>query len=179
MITAVSDPVWRVRFTRAELPVPSSPLPGMAQFCAAWPGWLAESGVEPGTPFLVSPSFGFDVVLNGFFREPTMRAAAATTQSGYARNVAAFLSFLWSARDRRSWRDASEDDHLAYLVWRRRDPDGPRVAGATWDREVAAVNRFYRWAVRRGQVQRNPVPQVTRRPAGFGAGWAGARMWDE
>ncbi|MDM4783287.1 MULTISPECIES: site-specific integrase [unclassified Micromonospora] len=179
MITAVSIPVWRVRFTHAELPVPSSPLPGMARVCADWPGWLAQSGVEPGTPFLVSPSFEFDVVLNGFFQEPAMRAAAATTQSGYARNVAAFLSFLWSARGGRSWRDATEDDHVAYLVWRRRDADGPRVAGATWDREVAAVNRFYRWAVRRGHVQHNPVPQVSRRPTGLGTGWARARTLDE
>ena len=157
----------------------SSPLPWMAQVCVDWPEWLTESGVEPGTPFLVSPLFEFDVALNAFFQEPAMRATAATTQAGYARNVAAFLSFLWSARCRRSWRDATEDDHVAYLVWRRRDNDGPRVAGATWDREVAAVNRFYRWAVRRGHVQRNPVPQVSRRPAGLGAGWAGARTLDE
>lgn len=51
----------------------------MAQGCVDWPRWLAESGVEPGTPFLVSPLFEFDVMLNGFFREPAMRAAAATT----------------------------------------------------------------------------------------------------
>jgi site-specific recombinase XerD len=179
MIASVTSPLWRVRFTRVELPVPPSPLPVIAEACAGWPAWLAESGIEPGTPFLVSPSLEYDVVLNGFFQEPPMRAAATTTQAGYARDLAAFLSFLWSARDRRSWWDATEADHLAYLVWRRRDPDGPRVAGATWDREVAAVNRFYRWAVRRGHLTRNPVPQVSRRPAGVDAGWGGARTLDE
>ncbi|MET8358886.1 site-specific integrase [Micromonospora sp. NPDC005171] len=179
MITAVTSPVWRVLFRRAELIVPPSPIHGMAEVCAGWPAWLAESGLEPGTPFLVSPSLEYDVALNGFFLDPAMRAAAVTTQAGYARDLAAFLSFLWSARGKRSWRDATESDHVAYLVWRRRDPDGPRVAGATWDREVAAVNRFYRWAVRRGHVASNPVPQVSRRPAGFGAGRAGARTLDE
>jgi hypothetical protein len=34
---------------------------------------------------------------------------------------------------------------------------GPRVAGATWNREVSLVNQFYRWATRRGYVAENPV----------------------
>lgn len=126
----------------------------------------------------MSPLLEYDVTLNEFFRQPAMRRAALSTQAGYAQNLAAFLSFLWSARDGRSWRDASEDDHLAYLWWRRRDPAGPRVAGATWDREVAAVNRFYRWAVRSGQVAQNPVPQEMRRSIGP-AGWGSRRRWGE
>jgi site-specific recombinase XerD len=170
---------WRVRFVRPELPRPQSPLPFVKDLPKDWEGWLAGSGLEAGTPFLVSPLLEYDVVLNEFWRDPLMRGAAATTQAGYARDVAAFLTFLWAARGGISWRDATEDDHLAYLVWRRRDPDGPRVAGATWDREVAAVNRFYRWALRYGHVQRNPVPQVSRRPAGPGAGWGGRRVLDE
>src|SRR5689334_18872264 len=119
MITAVMSDVWRVRFTRAELTVPPWPMPGMAEVCAGWQTWLAESGLEPGTPFLVSPLLEYDVALNGFFLEPAMRASAVTTQAGYARDLAAFLSFLWSARGKRSWRDATEADHVAYLVWRR------------------------------------------------------------
>jgi hypothetical protein len=108
-----------------------------------------------------------------------MIGAAKTTQAGYARDLAAFLSFLWSARERRSWRDATETDHLAYLVWRWRDPNGPRVAGATWDREVAAVNGFYRWAVRAGHVLSNPIPQVSRRPTPVAMGGRGSRTLDE
>jgi site-specific recombinase XerD len=46
---------------------------------------------------------------------------SARTQEGYARDLAAFLNFLWLARGQRSWRDAGEADHLAYLQWRRRD----------------------------------------------------------
>ena len=76
------------------------------------------------------------------------------SQQGYARNIAAFLSFLTSARSGISWRDANEDDHVAYLVWRRRDASGPRVSGATWNREVAAVNNFYRWQCARDSSPR-------------------------
>ncbi|MDQ7809005.1 hypothetical protein Q5425_35180 [Amycolatopsis sp. A133] len=83
----------------------------------------------------MSPTFQFDVELNEFFRSPEMAQRAQLTQQGYARDVAAFLSFLsflWASRDRRVWRDATEADHLAYLTWRRHDPAGPRVSDATW-----------------------------------------------
>jgi site-specific recombinase XerD len=93
-----------------------------------------------------------------------MVASAWNTQAGYARDLAAFLTFLWSAREGR-----------AYLYWRRRDPAGPQVSGAAWDREVAAVNRFYRWALRQGHVRVNPIPQTSRRPVPVGAGLGAPR----
>ncbi|MFE4610884.1 site-specific integrase [Streptomyces niveus] len=99
---------------------------------------------------------------------------ARATQFGYARDLAGFLSFVWSSREGRLWRDATEADHLAYLTWRRRDPDGPRVDGATWNREVAGVDAFYRWAVQDGCVAMSPIPQVARR-RGAGAGWVVGR----
>ncbi len=64
----------------------------------------------------------------------------------------------------RSWLGVTEDDHLAYLHWRRYDPAGPLVAGTTWNRELAAVNQFYRWAVQAGHVRVHPIPQAFRRP---------------
>ncbi len=86
--------------------------------------------------------------------------------------TAAFLSFLHRARGGRSWRDATEADHVAYLVWRRRDEHGPQVADRTWDREVAAVNRFYTWQVRAGAVRANPIPQEERRRSRRTVGWS-------
>ncbi|MFH9952428.1 site-specific integrase [Streptomyces luteogriseus] len=108
----------------------------------------------PGSPFLLSPSFEYDVDLNSYFRNPSFVTMSPISQQGYARNIAAFLSFLTSARSGISWRDANEDDHVAYLVWRRRDASGPRVSGATWNREVAAVNNFYRWQCARDSSPR-------------------------
>ncbi|MBF6215977.1 site-specific integrase [Nocardia puris] len=154
--------VWRVRYTREELPEPRTDLPFEVDV-AGWPQWLGSAGLEVGTPFLVSPVFEYDIALNGFFGSPGMRSDAVATQQGYARDLAAFFTFLWQARDRRSWRDADVADHLAYLTWRRRDGSGPKVAGRTWDREVAAVDRFYRWAVGKGHVGSSPIPQTSRR----------------
>ncbi|MET9141976.1 tyrosine-type recombinase/integrase [Streptomyces parvulus] len=156
--------VWRVRATTEEFDLPSVGLPFDARLLTEDRGeWLREVGQEVGTPFLVSPVFEYDVVLNSFFQSPGMRMRAASTQFGYARDLAAFLTFLWVARQRKGWRDAVEEDHLAYLVWRRRDDEGPRVTGSTWNREVAGVDAFYRWAVRGGHMETSPIPQAARR----------------
>ncbi len=159
--------------TRRDLAFPSSPLPFVNELPEDLSGWLDAAGIAEGTPFLLSPLWEYDVGLNGFFHGAQMATAPRTTSLGYAYDLAKFLTFLWECRGGRSWRDASETDHLAYLVWRRRDPAGPRVSGATWDREVAAVNQFYRWAVQRGHVTVNPVPQRASRVAPVEAGHRG------
>jgi len=150
---------WRVHFVPAELPVPRMPLPFVSELPGEWDRWLAEDDTPVRTPFLISPGFEYDVELNAFFRSATMIGSAWNTQAGYARDLAAFLTFLWSCRGGKSWREVTEADHTAYLIWRRRDEHGPRVDDATWDREVAAVNRFYKWQVRAGNVRVNPIPQ--------------------
>jgi hypothetical protein len=128
-------------------------------------GQLASSGRHPPkTPFLLSPTFDYDVELNSFFLSGDMLSRAWNTQDGYARDLKAFLNFLWHNRNHASWRNATSADHLAYLAWRRKDPVGPRVDDATWDREVTAVNRFYDWQVSVNNVPDNPIPQRTRRP---------------
>lgn len=134
---------WQVWWTRAELRIPAEKPSFAGAWAEGWEEWLGREGIWPGTPFLMSPAFEYDVTLNSFFVDAQMAASSPRTREGYARDLAAFLTFLWSARDGRSWRAAGEADHLAYLAWRRRDPDGPRVAGSTWDREVATVNQFH------------------------------------
>jgi len=95
------------------------------------------------------------VALNSFFLSADMLCRAWNTRDGYARDLKAFLNFLWHNRNRTYWRDATSADHLAYLVWRHKDPAGPRIDDATWDREVTAVNRFYAW-----QVEQRTCPTI-------------------
>jgi hypothetical protein len=129
----------------------------------------------------MSPRFEYDVELNAFFRSAAMVGDAWNTQAGYARDLMAFLNFLWGSRGGKSWRDATEADHVAYLTWRRKDERGPRIADSTWDREVAAVNRFYRWQIRAGHLRENPLPQRERRaiPVDAGRGRSGETASDE
>jgi hypothetical protein len=90
---AVADAPWRVLVTVAELPAPRSPRPFVADLPDGWTQRLAAAEIPPGTPFLMSPTLDYDVVLNEFFRHLAMLGAAPNTQVGYARNLAAFLSF--------------------------------------------------------------------------------------
>lgn len=123
----------------------------------------AEWGIPAGTPFLLSPSFAYDRELNEFFYSADMLSARPATRDGYARDLAMFLNFLHRSRCVSDWRHTTEEDHRAYLVWRRHDPHGPGVAGATWNREVSAQTRFFRWQVSKGRIGQNPVPQRARR----------------
>src|SRR5664279_2085000 len=80
---AVADAPWRVRVTVAELPAPRSPRAFVADLPDGWPQWLAGTGIPPWTPFLMSPTLDYDVVLNEFFRHLAMLGAAPNTQVGY------------------------------------------------------------------------------------------------
>ncbi|MGO4650014.1 tyrosine-type recombinase/integrase [Nocardia sp. 2YAB30] len=156
---------WRLCYFPAELPTPSPTPSFSALVLDDWEQWREAASIPVKTPFLLSPSFDYDVALNGFFLSADMIGLAWNTQDGYARDVKAFLNFLWHNRNGCDWRDATGADHVAYLVWRRRDPAGPRVDDSTWDREVTAVNRFYTWQVSARNVAANPIPQRSRRPS--------------
>jgi hypothetical protein len=73
-------------------------------------GWLVNEGIAPGTPFLLSPVFEYDIELNAYFTKE-LATSSPKTQEASARDLAAFLTFLWRPRGGRSWRDATEDDH--------------------------------------------------------------------
>lgn len=155
--------VWRLHQVRAVLPLAT--LPGVvgSDFPSDWTQWRTAQGIPVGTPYLIAPTCEYDVQLNAFFYSVDMLGARLSTRVGYARDLKGFLDFLYFGRDGRTWRDATEEDHRAYLIWRREDPVGPRISASTWDREVAAVNRFYRWQVERGHVRVSPIPQRMRR----------------
>lgn len=86
-----------------------------------------------------------------------------------ARALARFFTFLDTARGEKSWRAATEADHLAFHQRRRRDEAGPHVEGGTWNQEVSLVNHFYEWAVRQRYVAALPIPHRARRPAPMGS----------
>lgn len=151
---------WQVHFTRRWLPWPAEPRPLLTH----WePGdlvaWLRAEGILDGLPFLLDPEGRYDVALNRYFLYGRIAAGPENTQRAIAYDLVNWLSFLWFNRRRTSWWDATGEDRAAYKTWRRNDPDGPHVSGATWNREVATVNGFYRWAVRRDLVRENPIEQ--------------------
>jgi site-specific recombinase XerD len=124
--------------------------------------WLDAENVPDGAPFLISPGPEYDIDLNRYFLRPAMIGAAQNTRLAAAGDL---CRFLHESRGGKSWRDAQEDDHAAFLYWRRFDPAGPRVAASTWNRELALVNGFFAWAAGQQLITANPVPQRARRAA--------------
>ena len=165
---------WQLCYFPAELPTPSTPH-SFSALTTDWAKWREVAAIPARTPFLLSPTLDYDVELNNFFLSGDMLCRTWNTQDGYARDLKAFLNLLWHNRNRASWRDATTADHFAYLVWSRKDPAGPRIDDATWDREVTAVNRFYTWQVTAKNVQDNPIPQRPRRALPPTVGGRGGR----
>ncbi len=121
-------------------------------------GWLDDHDVLDGTPFLIDPRGHYDSTLNRYF-EMQLSAEPLNTQAAAAYDLKRFLAFLWDNRAGKTWREVTPEDRAAYKQWRLMDSRGPRVELGTWDREVATVNKFYRWAVRQGYVAANPFIQ--------------------
>jgi len=156
---------WTVHYTSRDVTRPGTVLPWLRDLPGDLTPWLDGAGLPDGLPFLLSPRFEYDEVLNSYFHRPGLIDAPWNSNANRARALAGFLNFLHSARGGKSWRQASEADHLAFHQWRRRDPAGPRVAGDTWSQEVSHVNQFFEWAVQHKQVGAVPIPHRPRRPA--------------
>ncbi|MFI1852905.1 tyrosine-type recombinase/integrase [Streptomyces sp. NPDC020480] len=153
----MNDLEWRVFYTRYDLPRPQAPDPLMSTL---WDldEWLDANEVPEGRPFLISPEGRYDIQLNRYF-ETELSASPADTQKAVASDLKLWLTFLWKSRDRCDWREATPDDRTAYKQWRTVDARGPHVDLVTWDREVATVNKFYKWAVRHKHCTSNPIRQ--------------------
>src|SRR6266545_447016 len=159
---------WTVHYSDRDVPRPSVVLPGLEGLPDELMAWLDAAGLPDSLPFLLSPRFEYDAVLNSYFHRVDRIDAPQNSNANRARALAGFLTFLERSRRGTSWRQDTEADHLAFHQWRRREAAGPRVGGSTWSQEVSHVNQFYEWAVRQGHVDAVPIPQRLRRPAPLG-----------
>lgn len=159
------ESAWTVHYTSRDVAEPDGAPAWLRGTSDGVRAFLDEAGVPDGLPFLLSPRFEYDTELNSYFHRPVLLDAPWNSNANRARALAGFLTFLERSRGGRQWRDAVEEDHLAYHQWRRRDEDGPRVAGGTWSQEVSHVNQFYSWAVMRKFAGAVPIPLRDRRPA--------------
>jgi integrase len=162
------EATWTVHFTSRDVVEPETAAPELRGLPGDLGVWLDEAGLPDGLPFLLSPRWEYDVVLNSYFRRPQLVVAPWNSNANRARALAGFLTFVYRALGGRGWREVTEADHLAYHQWRRRDAAGPRVSGGTWSQDVSHVNQFYVWAARQGQMGAVPIPHRLSRAAPWG-----------
>ena len=120
------------------------------------------AGVRPGQPFLLRPDARPDLDVLLYLTSPSFQCLAADTQTSYALDLKVFLSFL-SAQDK-DWRSATGDDLADFEFWRRRDNrNSNRIGPSKFTRELAAINKFYRWQCEPGTVTKSPVEMTERK----------------
>ncbi|GIF01535.1 site-specific integrase [Paractinoplanes rishiriensis] len=151
---------WQIhRVTGTPLVVPSR-----LTKVAGWDGLAGREqalGIEAGSLFFTDPDYRIDPRLTRYLTRSSFAWLAAETRRSYATDCCVFFDFLWSRG--KNWSEACEDDVWDFQHWRRWSPRNSRViSGSKWNRELAALNRLYRWAVADRAILKSPVTERVR-----------------
>lgn len=112
--------------------------------------------IDPGDPFVTDPNYRVDDRLTEFLTRSSFAHLARETKRNYANDCCLFFNFLWQRG--RNWDEATAEDLLDFEDWRRWSPRNPqRIGGSKWNRELAALTRLYKWAVRKRHLDASPV----------------------
>jgi site-specific recombinase XerD len=107
---------------------------------------LARAGVAEGQVFALGPDGSYDVELNRFFRElDGWGVRSPNSIRAYARDLVLFGRFLAERRGGAGIWEAGQEDLRAYRRARRSGPGG--VSAGTWNRFIAALDKWAGWAV--------------------------------
>ncbi|WP_255450033.1 site-specific integrase [Skermania sp. ID1734] len=117
-------------------------------------------GIGRGDPFMVGPDGRVDPRLTRFFSRSSFARLAPATKVSYTNDYRVFFNFLWMRG--KVWDATDYDDLFDFEDWRRRAPHNPaRISGAKWNRELAALQRLFGWAVSQRLLDANPVQVKT------------------
>src|SRR6266542_202402 len=123
---------------------------------------LRRCGVGDGQPFVLGPDGAYDLNLNRFLRElDGWGVRSAHTVVAYARDLMLFARFLHERRGGRSLWRADQEDLRAYKRARRHTP-GFEVSAATWNRFLAALDKWVEWALYERLLTERPFRMVER-----------------
>jgi site-specific recombinase XerD len=138
------------RTALAALPEPAKERVDIEQLRSA----LDRAAVPDRMPFLIGDDGLPAAKVNDFFRDlPASGCRSPETWRAYALDVFRFLRYLNSVEQVDVF--AATNEHVERYRWVRLNGSQP-VRPSTWNREVAALQRFYGWAVRRGHAAEVP-----------------------
>lgn len=114
-----------------------------------------RNGARHGTPYFLAPSGRADVLVNSFWRDPSVRRLTEGTKRRYARSLKVWLDFLYAVGVR--WDQATRSDLAAFKEWRLSAEDNPEhVSAGTFCVDQTAIRRFHLWAADQHGIE-NPV----------------------
>lgn len=119
-------------------------------------GVLRRAGVAEGQVFALGPDGSYDVELNRFFRElDGWGVRSPNSVRAYARDLVLFGRFLAERRGGKSIWGAAQQDLRAYRRARRSGGPGA-VSARTWNRFIAALDKWVEWAVYEKLIEAAP-----------------------
>lgn len=109
---------------------------------------LRRAGADDGRPFILGPDGSYDRDLNRFLRDlESWGVRAENSRIAYSTDLMLYCRFLHESRGGRSIWDTDGADLRAYKSVRLHG-DGPgKVSAATWNRSIAALDKWVQWSL--------------------------------
>jgi hypothetical protein len=115
-----------------------------------------------GIPFILGDDGSYDADLNRFFREcPSMGLRSLNSVRAYAHDILTWIRFLKERRGGKSLWRADRQDVIAFHRTRRLAAGPGQITASSWNRTVAALEKFYTWAWDEGLVSTTPLSRGT------------------
>jgi site-specific recombinase XerD len=141
-------------------------LRGRLTSCTALPDpahVLDRVGVREGQRFILCADGSYDVDLNRFLRElPSWGVRAENSVAAYARDLTLFVRFLETSRHGKGIWACDGEDLRAYKRVRLWSSGPDAVSVGTWNRSVAALDKWVAWSLDAGLLARAPFRYVDR-----------------
>lgn len=122
---------------------------------------LRRAGARDGRPFVLASDGSYDLQLNRFLRDlENWGVRAENSQIGYSTDIMLYCRFLHESRGGKPIWETDGADLRAYKAVRLRG-DGPgRVSAATWNRSVAALDKWVQWSLYEELLSAEPFRYV-------------------
>jgi hypothetical protein len=134
--------------------VPSRPLPSSVDGLAVS---IASGALIEGMPLILMDDGSYDLHLNRFFRACLgMGAHSPNTWRSSARDIFVWARFLCERRGGKTVWQVDRHDVLAFHRARWLSAAPYRISASSWNRGIAALDKFYRWAVEEGIMTTSP-----------------------
>ncbi|KLO47481.1 MULTISPECIES: hypothetical protein [Mycobacteriaceae] len=149
---------------------PSAPPKLLAEL--AWfdslEGLEAKAGIKPGTPVVIDlgrlhadpENYRTERVFTEFLRTSRWSRLKQGTRTTYATVYPPIIRWLASRSIPKALHEMDANDIAEWKEWRT-DPiaNEKSISGATWNKEVAALSLFFKWAVTKKYTVENPIEE--------------------
>ncbi|MFE2495647.1 tyrosine-type recombinase/integrase [Streptomyces scopuliridis] len=122
---------------------------------------LERAGVTEGKYFALGADGSYDLNLNRFGRElDSWGVRSDNGHESYMRDLMLYSRFLHESRGSKSIWETDQDDLRAYKTVRLRTGGPDAIAVSTWNRSIAALDKWVQWSLYEGLLTREPFRYI-------------------